>query len=176
MNEFFIGFTIYYVVNALFFDDNTMHKIYKSKGSFDLEVQIPIAVCSSLISMVLNTFLKIFALSNDSIIDFKQNKDKNSVDQRGNDLNSKVKIKSALFFAISFVFLLFFWYYISMFGVIYSNTQLHLLKDTLISFGISMLTPFGIYLLPGLFRIPSLSNRKKKRECLYNISKILQLL
>ena len=61
-----------------------------------------------------------------------------------------------------------------MFGVIYKNTQYHLLKDTLISFGISMLSPFVIYLIPGLFRIPSLSNPKKKSECLYKFSKLLQ--
>ncbi len=61
-----------------------------------------------------------------------------------------------------------------MFGVIYKNTQYHLLKDSLISFGISMLTPFLIYLIIGLFRIPSLSNSKNKRECLYKFSKVLQ--
>ena len=176
MDLFFIGFTIYYTINALFFTDDTMHKIYKSNGSFDLEVQIPIAIYSSLISMVLNTLLKILALSNNSIINFKQNKEKKDINQRGDDLNFKVKIKSFLFFILSFIFLLFFWYYISMFGAVYKNTQLHLLKDTLISFGISMLTPFVIYLLPGLFRIPSLSNPKKKREYLYNFSKVLQLL
>ena len=63
-----------------------------------------------------------------------------------------------------------------MFGIIYKNTQYHLLKDTLISFGISFFQPFIICLLPGLFRIPSLSNPKKKRECLYNFSKIFQLI
>ena len=63
-----------------------------------------------------------------------------------------------------------------MFGVIYRNTQFFLLKDTLISLGLSMVSPFIINLLPGLFRIPSLSNPKKRRECTYNFSKILQLL
>ena len=176
MKLFFIGFTIHYTVNALFFNDDTMHKIYESKGSYELEVQIPIAVYSSLISTVLNTFLKLLALSNDDIIDFKQNENKNDIEKREDNLIFKVKIKSIIYFIISFIFLLFFWYYISMFGVIYKNTQLHLLKDTLISFGISMLTPFGIYLLPGLFRIPSLANSKKKREYLYNFSKVLQML
>ena len=172
---FFIGFTIYYTVNTLFFDDNTMHKIYESKGSYELEVQIPIAACSSLISMVLNTFLKILALSNNDIINFKQNRQKDDIEKREVDLDFKVKIKSILYFIISFIFLLFCWYYISMFGAIYENTQLILLKDTLISFGISMITPFGIYLLPGLFRIPSLK-AKKKREYLYNFSKVLQMI
>ena len=63
-----------------------------------------------------------------------------------------------------------------MFCVIYKNTQMHLLKDTLMSIGLSLIIPFLIYLLPGFFRIPSLSKRKNKRECLYNFSKILQLL
>ena len=52
---------------------------------------------------------------------------------------------------------------------------MHLLKDTLMSIGLSLILPFGIYLLPGILRIPSLSDKNKKRECLYNFSKILQL-
>ena len=41
---FFIEFAIYYAVNAVFFDDETMHEIYVSKGSFDFETPIPIAM------------------------------------------------------------------------------------------------------------------------------------
>ena len=63
-----------------------------------------------------------------------------------------------------------------MFGAIYRNTQLHLLKDTLMSFALSLIYPFGIYLLPGIFRIPALSDPKKESELLYNFSKILQML
>ena len=176
INLFFIGLTIYYTVNTLFFSDDTMHKIYESKGSFDLAVQIPIAVYSSLISTILNAVLRLLALSSNDIIEFKQNENKNVLEKRGDNLKYKIRIKSNIYFIVSFIFLLFFWYYVSMFCVIYKNTQLHLLKDFLISFCISMLTPFGIYLLPGLFRIHSLSNPKKNREYLYNFSKILQLL
>ena len=61
-----------------------------------------------------------------------------------------------------------------MFDAIYKNTQMHLLKDSMMSFGFSLLSPFGFYLFPGLFRILALSNRKNKRECLYNFSKFLQ--
>ena len=85
----------------------------------------------------------------------------------------KLKIKFILYFIMSYIFLLSFWYYLSMFGVIYRNTRYHLLKDTLISFGLSSIFPFGIYLLPGIFRIPSFSN--KNRQFLYKLSKILQM-
>ena len=63
-----------------------------------------------------------------------------------------------------------------MFGTIFMNTQFHLLKDNLISFSLSLIYPFIINLLPGLFRIPSLSDPKKKKECLYKLSRILQIL
>ena len=171
---FLNSFTIYYTVNALFFNDDTMHKIYISKGSFDLEYQLPQIIYSSLISMVLNTLLKVLALSNNRIIKFKQDKSKNDIDKEGEELENILKIKFVLYFIISFLLLLFFWYYISMFGVIYNNTQVHLLKDTLISFGLSLIIPFVFYLLPGILRIPALSNVSKKREYLYNFSKFLQ--
>ena len=69
---FFISFALYYAINGLFFDDDTMHKIYESKGSFDLEYQIIKITYSTLISTFLNNILKILALSNTSIINLKQ--------------------------------------------------------------------------------------------------------
>ena len=54
MDLFLIGFTIDYIVNALFFNDDTMHNIYENKGVYDLEDQISIVAYSSLISIILN--------------------------------------------------------------------------------------------------------------------------
>ena len=41
MDLFFVIFIIYFAVNALFFNDNTMHKIYEDKGRFHFEYQLP---------------------------------------------------------------------------------------------------------------------------------------
>ena len=173
---FVIGLTIEYIVNALFYNDDTMHKIYKNKGLFDLETQLPIAIYSTIISTILNYPLDFLALSNDAIINYKQDTSKINIKERAKKLKKILTIKFTLYFIISFLFLLFFWYYISMFDAIYKNTQLHLLKDTLISIGLSFIFPFGIYLLPGIFRIPSLTVNNNKRKCLYNFSKLLQSL
>ena len=173
---FFISFIIYYAVNALFFNDNTMHKIYEDEGSFNIIYQLPQIAYSSLISAVLNILLKLLALSEGNILDYKKNKNKNNLDERTKELNNKLNIKFILYFIISFIFLLFFWYYLSMFCAIYRNTQYHLIKDTLISFGLSLIYPFFIYLLPGFFRIPALSNPKNKRKYLYNLSLLFQML
>ena len=83
-------------------------------------------------------------------------------------------IKFSLFFVISLIFLFFFWYYLACFCEIYRNTQTHLIKDTLISFGLSMIYPFGLNLFPGIFRILSL--KKRNRECIYKFSQFIQLI
>ena len=136
---FFIGFTIHYTVNALFYNYETMYKIYVSNASFDIEYQLPKIIYSSLISIVLNTLLKMLALSNSDILKFKQDRNKEGINKRGEELNNKLNIKFVFYFIISFIVLLFFWYYLSMFGAIYRNTQYHLLKDTLISFALSQI-------------------------------------
>ena len=172
---FFVSFAIYYTVSGLFFDDKTMHKIYVSSGSFNLEYQISKIVYSFLISVVINKIFSLLALTDGAIIKLKEDKNKEDSDERKKNLENNIKIKLVFYFIISFLFLLYFWYYIAMFGTIYKNTQLHLLKDTIISFGLSMLYPFIIYLFPGFFRIPALSNGKKYRKSMYNFSKFLQL-
>ena len=160
---FFIGFAMLYAVNAFFFNDDTIHQIYVNNGLFDIEYQLPITIYSSFISMILDSLLSFLALSNEKIINLKERiKKENNNIKMGKKLKQNLKIKFISYFLISSILLLFFWYYISIFGAIYRNTQNHLLKDTLISFGLSLIYLFGFYLFPGFFRIPALSDIKKK--------------
>ena len=158
-----------------FFNDNTMHKIYEDEGSFDLIYQLPQIIYSSMISYLFKFLLDFLALSEGLILKFKEDKKTNDLNNRVKSLKKNIKIKFVFYFIISTIFLLFFWYYVSIFCAIYANTQIHLIKDTLISYILSLISPFFTYLIPGLFRIPALSNRKKNRKCLYNVSKILQI-
>ena len=63
-----------------------------------------------------------------------------------------------------------------MFCSIYVNTQIHLIKDTLSSYDVSLVYPFLFNLIPGIFRTPSLSNDKKSLKALYIISKFIQII
>ena len=129
-----------------------------------------------MISIAINMLLKKLAISNNNILDFKHSNNLNNIMEKKIELQKKIRIKLFLYFIVSSILLLFFWYYISMFGAIYKNTQLHLVIDTFTSFGLSLIYPLGIYLLPGFFRIKALSNKKKPRKYLYNLSKLLQLI
>jgi uncharacterized protein YqhQ len=158
-----------------------MHKIYEDEGSFNFNYQLPQIIYSSIISSVFNIILKLLALSNGAILEYKglrkkKQNDIGNLDEKEKKLIKNLQIKFLIYFIISTIFLLFFWYYASMFCAIYQNTQIHLIKDTFISYGLSQIYPFAIYLFPGIFRIPALSNTNDKRKCLYNFSKIVQMI
>ena len=162
-----------------------MFKVYRDKWKFTLfnsNKEITFVVfclvgfycLNTVISVVLNKLLGMLALSNNAMSDFKNNKKNDDIIKREKSLIFKLKIKFISYFILRFIFLLFFWYYLSVFSAIYKNTQIYLIKDTLLSFILSFIEPFGIYLIPGLFRIPSLSNKFNNRPILYRFSKILQ--
>ena len=172
---FFFTFAMYCTVNALFFNDNTMHKIYQDGGKFNFIYQIPQILYSSIISSVLGVFLKSFSLSEKNILEIKNQNNKN-IEKNAKNLLKCLFYKFIIFFIFSFVLLLFFWFYLACFCAIYKNTQIHLFKDSIISFGFSLLYPFAIYLLPGIFRISALRAHEKNKEIMYNFSKFIQLI
>ena len=85
-----------------------------------------------------------------------------------------LNIKFILFFVLSFIILIFFWYYISCFCGVYLNSQTHLIKDSLISLVVSLLIPFGINIILGMFRMMAMGVKKPKRKCLYRFSNFLE--
>ena len=153
-----------------------MRHIYKNEGRYNLLYQIPQVLYSTIISSVMTYILKILSLSQNDLIKIRKESDKNKAKKMANNCKKCLKIKLYVFFAIGFCLVIFCWYYITAFGAVYPNTQMHLIKDTLISFGISMLYPFVINLIPGLMRIPALLSKNKDRECMYKISQILAYL
>ena len=85
-----------------------------------------------------------------------------------------LKIKFSIFFILTFLILIFFWYYISCFCVVYNNTQVYIIKDTFISYILSLFYPFFLCLLPGIIRILILRTRRQNNECLYKFSQLIQ--
>ena len=153
-----------------------MHKIYEDNGEYNFLFQIPQILYSSVVSSVINIILKQLSLSEKNILKLKRDKDNSNNVNKSKQIVNCLKIKFILFFILSFLFMLFFWYFISCFCAVYTNTQMILIKDTLISFCTSMLYPFGLNLLPGIFRIPALRAKNKDKKCLYNASLIIALI
>ena len=149
-----------------------MHKIYVDHGSFNFIYQLPQIIYSTIISFILNTLIQLLGLTEENILQFKNGK-LPLMKKKYNKLIKILKIKYTFFYIISFLILFLYWYYVTCFCGIYRNTQIHLLKDSLFSFITSLLTPFCIYLIPGIFRIWGL---RRQSKILYGFSKFLQMI
>ena len=167
------SFATCYGLNALFFDDDTMHDIYDKKGQYDFLDQAPQIIYSFILSYFLDSLFNYLAFSEEDVINVKHEKVITRLDKIKAETITGFQIKFVFFFILSFIVLIFFWYYVACFCAVYPNTQMHLLKDTLISLGTSLLTPFAICLASPVFRIPSLQRRSKTNQMLYNLSNMI---
>jgi hypothetical protein len=150
-----------------------MHSLYKNNGVYDITTQIQIILYSTLVTSVINIILRTLSLSEKNILDFKKIPDSKLRLERSKKLVSFLKTKFIIFYALSLLFMLFFWYFISCFCAVYINTQIILIEDTFFSFCLSMVYPFGINIFPGILRISALRATKKDKELLYKISQII---
>ena len=167
---FLLIFSLHFTVNSFFFNDDTMHKIYKDNSSYNFIFQIPIILYSTIISSTINIILKFLSLSEKNILLIK--KEKNYIDSVNESINVKkcLRKKLIIYFILGIILLLFFWYFISCFCFVFYNTQIILIKDSFISFSLSIVYPFLLNIFPGLLRIYSLNKNKKS---LYRFSVVL---
>ena len=170
---FLLSVSLYYFVNALFFDENVIHKIYEDEGIYNFIYLIPFILYSFIIAHTLTIIIKYFFLSERNIYEIKNAENIEIVSDKAYKAKKYLIYKYIIFFVAGTLFLLFFWYYLSSFGAVYKNTQIYLIKNVLISLGFSILYPFIINFVPAALRIYSL--KKNNRNILYKINRIIQL-
>ena len=112
--------------------------------------------------------LKTLSLNQKYILEIKNVKD--NLQKKETNLLQCLKIKFFVFFILSFLLLLLFWFYLSCFCCVYTNSQIPLIEDTIISFALSLIYPLFINFIPGIFRIPAIKAVNKDKEFSYKIS------
>ena len=170
---FSINLVLFILINALFFNDSLMHEIYINKGKYLISETLPIIIYSTIISSIIIIALKKVLLSQQNMLEIKHEKIKHNLNARVLIALKRIKIKLICFFVFGLLFLLFFWYYISCFCAVYMNTQIYLIKNSLITFSIALVYPFIFCLLPGILRVAAL---KGPGECLYKISLTIEVI
>jgi len=171
---FFFNFSSCYAINALFFNDETMHQIYEDEGVFNFVYQIPQIAYSTLISYFVDNITTFLALTEENVLQLKRDKNLSKLNEKRKQIIHIIKIKVLLFFIVSIIFISIFWYYLGCFCAVYKNTQYHLIKDTIISLCISYITPLGSNIITSLLRKYSLKEYNKGKRVLFRLSKILQ--
>ena len=166
------NFSSCYAINALFFNDDTMHQIHEDAGDFNFLYQLPQIAYSTVLSFFIDNLTSFLALSEDEIILLKKDKNLKNIINRGRDIKQTLKLKFFIFFIVNLLLILLFWYYLGCFCAVYRNTQFHLIKDTLISFSIGYIIPFGTNILTALLRIYSLKQYSKGKQIAFRLSRL----
>ena len=150
-----------------------IHKIYEDGGKYDIIYFLPKISIAFAISHLLSILIKFIFLSERNILQVRLQPTYSKANEIIPTVTRNLTIKYIIFFILGIIILLFFWMLLSSFGAVYQNTQVIILENTLISFGMSFIYPFFINIFPCILRMISLNS---KSECLYNFSKILQIL
>ena len=161
--------------NVFFFTDDSMHKLYLNYGKYDFVQQVPQMVYSIFLSQIIEIFLCYLSMTDKYIYELKSNLQKGKYNQNLKSLVKNIRVKLNFFFAFTFLFLIGYWYIISVFCAVYRNTQLIFFKDSVYSFGMGLVYPLFFYFISAIFRICSLRDKQKNSECLYKFSDVIPL-
>ena len=171
-SRFIFLFATDMAINVFFYSDETMHKIFLNYGKYNFIQQIPQIIYTTIISQLLEVFLCYLSLTDKNMYQIKKMThiiNKNMIRK----ILDCIKIKVAIFYVFTFIFLIFYWYTVTLFCAIYENTQISFIKDSLLSFLLGIIYPFIIYLIPSVLRTIALRNSKSNLKCIYKLSDII---
>ena len=173
---FLLSITVYFGINALFFNNTIIHTIYLNEGKYDIVSVLPRIFLSFAISHIINIILRICFLSERELFSIEKQKTLLEARRKSKKVLCCFSIKYFIFFIFSIIYLILLWYYLASFCAIFQNSQIFLLLNTIISYGISLIYPFVINLIPGILRIYSLNDINRNRYCIYMLSIIIQII
>jgi len=123
--SFLLSLSLFFFMNAIFFKDESLHKIYEDQGKYNILYQIPQILYSSIVSQIISSLLEKLSLSQDEIIIIKEKFNlKKKFNQEVKNVIKYITLKCTLFFIVSIILLFGFWYYLSAFCAVYYNTQI----------------------------------------------------
>ena len=166
---------IFLLMNTVFVNDSILHDIFIHKGNIGLFYYIKRPIIITILSLIIKNLLMLFVFTENDVVSLREENETVKTEKIRKTLTI-VTMKCCLFFVFNLFSLIFIWIYSACFFSIFKNTHFFVLKNTLITFGISLLIPLVFGFVSCLIRSFSLSNRESKnRICTYYLSRILQI-
>ena len=164
------------IMNALFFADKTIHKLYIEHGTYNFGQSLPGIIYSILITHALEILLCYLTMTDIHIYEIKSMKKSEQTTDRINNILKIIRIKLIIFFSFGILLFLFYWYCISAFCAVYQKTQGFLILNSFFSFLFELIDPFIFYALFTLLRKISFKYQNKNGMVwLYKISKFFPI-
>ena len=164
---------IYFTFNTLFADIPSFHNMYLNKSNLDFVSNIDKIIYATLISYVLQKLIAVATFTNSTIIQIK-NCEMKKKEEMIENVHYCVTIKCVMFFSLSIIMTIFFWFYIGCFCTFFPKTQIYLFLITFLSIIISFIYSLIILFLSAFIRFYSLN--EPNRDNLYKFSQFLQVI
>ena len=171
---FILSIEIFIVINTIFFNDTTLHKIYINKGNINFKENYLKIFYSFIISNIIILGMKYLISIESYIIQIKEVTKKAKVYKAYITIIKKTFKRYLIFAVINILFILFSWIYLSCFFFVYKNSQIYLIINTIICFIFSLVYPFGYCFIPTIIRFIALGDKNNDKNWLYKISQYLQ--
>ena len=165
---YILSMALDFTMNSLLFSDDVVSDNYHNEGDMSFLTSTLLSIISNVISSIISI---IFVSLTNFVIYFE------ALDEE--HLNEDVYIvlcnrilhytqrKLVLYFILEFIFFIFFWYYVTLFCIVYHNNQVNWIVDCITGIGISLLYSFGVAFIISTLRYISLKWNIQK---LYNVS------
>ena len=150
-----------------------MHKLFLDYGKYNFIQQIPQIIYSAIVSQIIQVFICYLSLTDKHYYEIKNLNNKSKV--QINQIIKRIKLKIYFFFIFTSIMFFFYWYAITCFCEIYRSTQTAFIKDSLTSFGLGLLYPFALYLMPSTLRIIALKACIGKLSIIYKLSDVIPI-
>ena len=159
--------------NALLYEDKYINNIYDNNGKYIFIYNFPKSIFSTIITYIIDIFLFHLITSKYKLQEILENQNIKNYQSEFESIIKCLKKKIFVFFIIDFIITGFAWYYCSIFCALYQNTSKYWLISLVISLGIHLILPFILCFIPTTLRYCAL---KKKKQKLYNLNKMLELI
>ena len=174
LSKFFHAICTDMVFNVFFFSDESMHNLYQSGGVYNFVEQFFQMVISTIVSQLLQIFLNYLSMTDVHYYTIKSLDKNNLTKEKILSIIKCIKYKLIIFHVMAFLLFLFYWYVVTAFCAVYVNTQRIFITNSLLSFFMGLIYPFGIYLIPtGLRYISLKATSKKNLKIIYFLSNII---
>ena len=183
---FIFNYSVDIALNAFFYLSDNISDRYHYTGAnkvlFTLLNNLTITLISTIVTILLISFLDSLIQSNDQIQSVFEDEEESLKNKQGYEVNEErkekiektikkiikcLKLKIAIFFIVEYIIMLFFWYYVTSFCHVYHNTQTSWLIDCIVSFLCSILYN-GIFALA--FTIIYIISIKWRQKWMYKIA------
>ena len=169
LSLFFSDLAMLFVLNGLFYTNNQISSRYK--GELNYIQNILRSIYSWLVGRVVFAILTCsfsFTPALDTIV--YEIKEKNDLMRLMNKATKIIQRNLIIFFIVEFLFSLLFFYYVSLFCIVYHSTQIDWLIGGITSFGISLVLCFATCFFLAILRITGL---KCNSVLVFNLSVFL---